>query len=243
MAASEGPGPAVGARERIGARLPGKPSAGDLGATGWRLIAVATAVSVLLLPMGHALVSLLLPTFAKVFSLARPGFQAFFQLSANGSDEIITAASRTTALFELAPGHALPPLTPVDTVWMELVHALVPAVIFLTGLLAWPLMSRREIFWRIGLGLAGLFLVLCLTTPLYLAGRVEMLLMEAAAEIQGVPPAPFQSPLILWAIFTEMGGRWLLPIVMAIACVSLGRRWSTQARSASATFSAMQSRQ
>ena len=70
-----------------------------------------------------------------------------------------------------------------------------------------------------------MFVVFCLTTPLYLAGRVEMLIMQAAAARE-MPAAPFHSSLVLWAVFTEMGGRWLLPIVLAVISIRLGRQLS-----------------
>jgi len=157
--------------------------------------------------------------------VAQPDFQATFALSQGGTGEIITATAQTIVGVAVAPGLYLPPATRLNTVWTELVHALVPAAILLAGLLAWPLGRPREIPWRAALGLPSVFVVFCLTTPLYLAGRVEMLIMQAAAARE-MPAAPFHSPLVLWAVFTEMGGRWLLPIVLAVISIRLGRQLS-----------------
>jgi hypothetical protein len=196
-----------------------------LKVAGPRLIVATTLAALLLLWVGRSLIELLLSTFAWIFSVAQPDFQATFALSQGATGEIITATAQTTVGVAVAPGLYLPPATPLNTVWTELVHALVPAAILLAGLLAWPLSRPREILWRAALGLPSVFVVFCLTTPLYLAGRVEMLIMQAAAARE-MPAAPYHSPLVLWAIFTEMGGRWLLPIVLAVIAIQLGRQLS-----------------
>jgi hypothetical protein len=196
-----------------------------LKAAGPRLILATTLAALLLLWLGRSLIELLLPMFAWVFSVAQPDFQAAFALSLSATGEIVTATAQTTVGVAVAPGLYLPPATRLNTVWTELIHALVPAAILLAGLLAWPLSRPREILWRAAVGLPSVFVVFCLTTPLYLAGRVEMLIMQAAAarEMRAVP---FHSPLILWTVFTEMGGRWLLPIVLAVSSIRIARQLS-----------------
>jgi hypothetical protein len=67
-------------------------------------------------------------------------------------------------------------------------------------------------------GLPGAIIVMAVTTPLFLAARVQMNTMQFALQMGGKPAKPF---LIDWMIFTESGGRWLIPIVVGIVCISL----------------------
>lgn len=60
-------------------------------------------------------------------------------------------------------------------------------------------------------------LVLALTTPFHLVGLIELAVQKAAKANQ----FPRAAPLTLeWMIFLEGGGRWLLPVVAALLCLS-----------------------
>jgi hypothetical protein len=199
--------------------------AGDFQSFGRRLIGACIRASLLLLVCGDRLICPLLPPFETVFRLAKPGFDALFHIEVSpDGHQIITASAYTTVAVALDATHSIAPFTHLDqTVYVDLVHALIPPVILLTGLLAWPFTGFREILQRTLLGLLGLFLTLCLTTPLYLAGLVETVVTDLA-HADGVKTSTYPSPLRMWMIFTELGGLWLLPIVLATVCIGLSRR-------------------
>jgi hypothetical protein len=100
----------------------------------------------------------------------------------------------------------------------HVVHTMVPIVILFSVLIAWPVRRIRQRVILLVLGLPTLLLVLGLTTPQLLAARVEMKIIEYKLQEGIISPEPF---LIQWMIFLETGGRWLLPLVGAVACVSL----------------------
>jgi hypothetical protein len=109
---------------------------------------------------------------------------------------------------------------------MHLLHVLVPAVLLLGLLGAWPAWSIKEFTVRLSLGALAAVGVLGAVVPLTLAGKFSLWLVDTTAR----SPTPFQGDwLIHLLIFSEMGGRWLIPIVVGIACIGIARfvtsRW------------------
>jgi hypothetical protein len=80
------------------------------------------------------------------------------------------------------------------------------------------------------LGVPAAFIVTGLTSPFLLAGQVEIALIEFALKEGVIRPEPL---IMKWLIFNEMGGRWLLSLLGAIACITyvlrLQRRREKQA--------------
>ena len=61
-------------------------------------------------------------------------------------------------------------------------------------------------------------LSLLFTTPFLLVGKIETLLQEYAFNARVVRDEPLY---LDWMLFTESGGRWLLPISLGLFCVWL----------------------
>ena len=105
----------------------------------------------------------------------------------------------------------------IDYTTMDVFHVLVPLVLLLAVLAAWPIRSPKDLLVRALCGALALPAVLGLTTALTLAGRFKMWLVEATAS----SPFPVQENwLVQWVLFNELGGRWLIPIAVGIACVA-----------------------
>lgn len=108
----------------------------------------------------------------------------------------------------------------VDYTTMDVFHVLVPPVILLAVLCAWNVYTLKDLLIRVLSGALALPTVLAMTTALTLAGRFKMWLIEATAS----GPFPMQEDwLIQWVLFNELGGRWLIPIAVGIACVAARR--------------------
>jgi hypothetical protein len=102
----------------------------------------------------------------------------------------------------------------------SLVHALVPLVILWSLIIAWPATVVREKVSLLLLSLPATLITVALTTPFLLAGRMEIMFSEMAFQRGEQREEPFA---LTWLLFTEGGGRWLLPIVMAACCILLAR--------------------
>jgi hypothetical protein len=89
-------------------------------------------------------------------------------------------------------------------------------VIELSVLLVWPVNAWRERFLLLLLGLVTSMIVLAATAPFVLIGNLEIYLQEMAVQAQVKRPEPWT---LTWMIFSEMGGRWLLPLVAAMLCI------------------------
>jgi len=94
-------------------------------------------------------------------------------------------------------------------------------LLLVTGIATWPFAGRREALLRVLLAAVALPVVLALTTPVLLVGRVQMWLVELAVQHR----AGFHEPsVVTFMIFMESGGRWLVPLVLAVASTALSYR-------------------
>ena len=97
-------------------------------------------------------------------------------------------------------------------------HALVPPVLVYVLLGVWPVTTVARRLMLLAAGVPAALLSLALTTPFLLAGKVETLVQDYAARSAIVR----REPLVLtWMLFCEGGGRWLLPLLLGLACVAL----------------------
>ncbi|MEM7466407.1 MAG: hypothetical protein AAF387_05920 [Pseudomonadota bacterium] len=95
-------------------------------------------------------------------------------------------------------------------------HILVPLVLLFIVVICWPVSSWKQRGTLLLLSLPAGVLTLLLTTPFLLVGKVETFLQEYASKAKVVR----EKPLYLdWMLFTEVGGRWLLPICLGMLCV------------------------
>lgn len=179
-----------------------------LSALGW-LFAVPLAQA--LLPLLECGARWMAPEFAPALRVVADGPECLIELSAWALRPILVAAD-----WEIAPGQTLTARTHVT-------HTLVPAVIELAVLSAWPARrwTRRLVLLLAGLATAPL--VAAAVTPALLLGLIEIQLQEAAARAGGARPVPW---VLDWMLFCEMGGRWLLPLAAAWSCIRLPSRWA-----------------
>jgi len=105
---------------------------------------------------------------------------------------------------------------------IDALHTLVPFVILLTVLAAWPVASFRQRARLLAAGLAAALGVSMLTTPALLAGRFDLMLIDYAAHTG----TKYDTPgVVYWMIFCESGGLWLLPLLAAPLCAVVCARW------------------
>jgi hypothetical protein len=106
----------------------------------------------------------------------------------------------------------------IDYTTMNVFHVLVPAVLLLGILGAWPIRTVKDLAMRVVFGALALIGVLGMTTAFTLAGRFKIWLVEATI---GSPAPVHEDWLVQWVMFSELGGRWLIPIAIGIACVAV----------------------
>lgn len=99
----------------------------------------------------------------------------------------------------------------------DIVHNLVPIVIFVTGLLSWPTKTLSDRFLLCLIGIPFLLLLIALSIPTLLMGHIEATMLNAA---QNLADHDLATPFIMnWVVFIETGGRWLLPLMLLVICV------------------------
>jgi hypothetical protein len=170
---------------------------------------------------GRTLLEALLPLFRVVITLVQGDFAPTLDIAGVGGEMTVRMSAYTTRAIPLTADRLLLPGTPVNYTATSVLHALVPAVPLLTPLLAWPIGTWREGLSRGLLGVPAFFLVMLTTTPLFLAGRFQMAIGDMARRYGGQLDDTW---LVRWAIFTEMGGRWLVPILAAVVCIVMAQR-------------------
>jgi hypothetical protein len=170
---------------------------------------------------GRELLAPLLPAFSFVIALVQADFVPALDIAGSGGEAMLRMSARVVREIALPAGLHVPVLARIDYTSTHVFHALVPAVLLLAALAAWPATGRREALLRVVIGSAGLAIVMALTTPLFLAGRFQMWMGDMVASTGGARPG--NSWLVDWALFTEGGGRWLIPLAVAAVCVMLAQ--------------------
>lgn len=167
------------------------------------------------------LMAALLPFFDVVVGLLQRDFSATLRLvedKGQAAIQMIPFLLRPVPLTEqlaVRPFITLPPLR------VSVDHALVPLALLAAGIASWPFAGLREAVVRVLLAIAVLPLVLGLTTPVLLVGQQQVIFFEASLR-RG---AGFEQPgLVALMIFMETGGRWLLPLAVAVGCVVASHR-------------------
>ncbi|MGR8950704.1 MAG: hypothetical protein ACU84Q_21895 [Gammaproteobacteria bacterium] len=97
-------------------------------------------------------------------------------------------------------------------------HILVPLVLLFTLVICWPAKRWKHRGILLLLSIPAAVASLLLTTPFLLVGKVEGLLQDQATQIGIVRDKP---AYLDWMLFTEVGGRWLVPICLGLFCVWL----------------------
>lgn len=106
------------------------------------------------------------------------------------------------------------------TTGVNVVHVLVPIVVFVSVLVAWPVRDLRARIRLLFFALPVLLLVVALTGPSVLAGKMLIPLQDLALAAGAHRPEPL---LLTWMLFVEVGGSWLVALVAAIGCAALAQ--------------------
>jgi hypothetical protein len=182
-----------------------------------RLLVAWLALSLLGIIAGRQLITLLLPFFSEIINAMSSDYSHVLDIvQANGETMIEITATiihpiKATHSLMISPGKTL-------IASIHVVHVLVPVVILLTLIAAWPVDRPRTRLQLLLLSVPMGFIILSFTTPSLLAGYIERQIGSLILSVGGTPEEPF---LFDWIVFQEMGGRWLLPIVGAVFCVAL----------------------
>jgi hypothetical protein len=188
-----------------------------------RVLLTWAGLAVVLLIGGRVLLTAMLPLFNVFIDLMQPDFVPSLEIARDADGWVVRLRPLIAKAIAVGPGTIIPPGTRLDWFSTSLDHTLVPILLFFTALLSWPTTSAREWGLRVLTGLPALLVVLLLSAPILLIGRVQMWLTELAVR----NGAPFHEPAwVTFMIFMESGGRWLLPLVAAVACISAGRTLS-----------------
>lgn len=192
-----------------------------LARLGIRALFAWVVVCSVLLAVRLPLMSMLLAYFDFIIRLLQPDFSPSLRLANEGGSWMIQLFPFLVRPVDLTGQLALRPFIALQPISVHVDHALVPLVLLLTAAASWPVAGRLEALLRMLFTAAALPIVLALTTPVLLAGRAQMSVVELALT-QG---ASFQEPvLVTLLIFMESGGRWLLPLALAVAGVVLAQR-------------------
>jgi hypothetical protein len=173
------------------------------------------ALSLLGIFAGHQLITLLLPFFSEIINAMSSDYSHVLGIINHKGETMIEITAtiihpiKATHTLVIPPGKSL-------TASIHVVHVLVPVVILLTLLVAWPVDRPRARIQLLLLSVPMGFIVLAFTTPSLLTGHIERQIANLIHSVGGTLDEPF---LLDWVVFQEMGGRWLLPIAGAVICV------------------------
>lgn len=157
-----------------------------------------------LLPAYEAVTELLLTDFAAGLSLGEIEGTRHIRLNATVTQPIVLTERVTVPVGREVPAS------------ITVLHSMVPAVILLTVVLAWPAASPVRFALRLALALLAVALTLSVINPIHLAGNLERGLQSAILQLGGERGTPW---VLKGMVFMEGGGRWVLPLVAGVMCV------------------------
>lgn len=186
-----------------------------------RILGAWLIASLIATTCGEQLLMALEPFFKSIILLVQKDFSPTLEIVNQHGFAVLRLLPLTVRPYQLTPDMHLREGFILEGVTTSVDHAILPLVILSMLLFAWPFRyGFKEMCLRFVFGLVGAIVVMGVTTPLFLAARVQMNTMIFAAQLGGNPQKPL---LIDWMIFTESGGRWLIPIVVGILCVRLSK--------------------
>ena len=165
-------------------------------------------------PLGEAL----LPVITFILHLAAPGLAPALTLVPENHDHLIRLSAWVLSPVAVTPGKSVEAGVELFA-GIHLLHTLVPSVILLATLAAWPVDRWQRRVALLGAGLALAVVLVAAVAPFQLLGQLEIQFAEFAARTGYERPVPWT---LRWMIFCEMGGRWALPLAAAWLCI----RWS-----------------
>lgn len=178
-------------------------------------IFIWVALSILFYFIGPYIIHFLLPFFSFILNFMSDNHVSVLSINTIDGNQAIQAVTTTIRTIQftdnliLSPGFQVQPITNV-------IHNLVPLVIFYSVVLAWPGMILKERIILCLLGVPVSFIMLSILIPTILAGHIEsQLLSSAEAQLGRMLETPFIMKLV---VFMETGGRWLMPLIMLVLC-------------------------
>ena len=173
------------------------------------------ALSILFLFIGPNIIRILLPYFTFILNFISDNYISVLALKEFDGNMAVQASATTirpirfTQDLVLNTGYKVEPITNV-------IHNLVPLVIYFTVVLSWPAINIKERLILCLLGIPASLFMLGLFIPTILAGHIEsQILIEAEEHARQVFNTPF---IMKYVVFMESGGRWLIPLIMALLC-------------------------
>jgi hypothetical protein len=186
-----------------------------------RLVAVWTVLCALAIGFGRQALAPALPLFDRVIDVVQDDFAGTVEIAQSEGAWVLRVRPLLVRPVRLSAELAMPAGTRLRWFVTHVDHTLVPPLLFLMALLAWPAGRWRELAARLVVAVPVLLLVLGLTAPILLVGQVQMVVADLAVLAGG----PRREPLLVTSmVFMESGGRWLLPLAGGILCIALGRR-------------------
>lgn len=183
--------------------------------------------SALGLLFGDSVLRAAAPLLSRAVAVLAPDLMTHVEcVDAAGPVPDVQLQARTTRALTIAADRVIPPGSPLPSRATG-VHVLLPLVILFTALCALPSRGWRERAWLAALALPLGAAVLLATAPFQLLGLIESALQAYAASAGLERPVPW---LYRWMLFLEGGGRWVLPIGLAICGLALARHWGTPRR-------------
>lgn len=183
-----------------------------------RLALAATALTLGALAAGAQAVLLARPLFEAEVEALLPNYVARLQprdaaSPATGGDVVMVV--HAFRLDPIAGEHAVTPGIDI-TESVDAGHELVPVVVLLSMLAAWPWPRWRDAARALALGLAACGALLAWTVPVHLAGLYELNLQRVAAALHEARATPW---MVRQMVFLESGGLWLLALLLGAGIV------------------------
>mgnify|MGYP007077426093 CR=1 FL=1 len=192
-----------------------------------RYLSLASGILVALTTFGLFYSQTLLTALLYYFELIAEQFTQGYTIKMSAdtikSESAILMTITTTNEIRTLGNKTLVPAGASTLVFAYSLNVLVPAVILLSLILAWPFRSLKEF---IIIFLSAIIFILCIllfTVPFQLFGIYENQLKTMA---DGNQELYSYSLIHYWQVFCDAGGVWMLAIIGAIISITLGR-WQT----------------
>jgi len=191
----------------------------ELRGASWRLLLAWVALSLLGYVAGERLIALLRPALAVTLQQIAPALTGPLDLTDHRGERHLRFNAQAAQALTLGADLVVPAGQPLPAS-ASIAHLLVPLVMLGTALTGWPTRHRAERWRRALWGLPAMLFILLATAPAQLVGLIEMSL-QTYADGHGADRSP---PLVLgWMLLLEGGGRWVLPIAVAVLVILAAR--------------------
>ncbi len=178
-----------------------------LNGIAWRLILSWLILSAGVMLQGEQIIRPVLPFVTSVIEVIQSDYKARLNINQDQPGIIqMQAVTRRSISGIAARGAKL-------TAGVQVTHNLVPLVLLFSILMSWPLKKHRQRYLLLMLGIPLSYAIVALTIPFQLAGSIENMLQGYAQQYAVNRDKPW---LLSWMLFLEVGGRWLLPVILAV---------------------------